>query len=408
MLKTGSRLLTAVLAAFTLAASVPSAEAASISTKTLQKDASAAAEWLAKNGKDHEWKPVARFAGLGTWQSTTWTTSQLAKLKTTTDYAKLILAMLASGQDPHRFHGKDYVAALARAQITSGSDKGKIADYPNRTGSDIYTSQMWGIIALEDAGGAHYDRAAAAKWLIAHQNKDGGFGSSRQYSSSDPDDTASAIVALSLLGYGKDSAPVTKALAYLKTAQNADGGFGTFGTSNSDSTAFVIDALTALGLNPDSWTKSHGVPSSALVSFFDSKSGGFRWDNSNSQWSGVNEMSTKDGLFGLGALIWHKSVYQRLHWRTLSSLNPYWTNIKKHGGMWYNHHWLTWKQVQPMAVAGSYVSQLTPKWQAVVKVHGMYVQSGKKKVWHPWDATLALQALNESFGQNTVHLNGLE
>jgi hypothetical protein len=408
MLKSGSRVLAAALAAFTLAASVPSAEAASLSTSTLKKDAAAAAQWLATHGKDHEWKTVARFAGLGNWQPTTWTTSQLNQLKTTTDYEKLVLAALASGQDPHRLHGKNYVAALAQAQITSGSDKGKIADYPNRKGSDLYTSHVWGIIALEDAGGVKYDRAAAAKWLIAHQNKDGGFGPSRQWSQSDPDDTAAAVVALSLLGYNKESAPVQKALAYLKTQQNADGGFGSGGTSNSDSTAVVMDALEALGISPDSWTKSTGKPSSALISFFDTKTGGFRWDNSNSQWSGVNEFSTRDGLIGLGALISHKSVYQRLHWRNLSWLNPYWQNIRKHGGMWYNHHWYTWKQVRPMAIAGTYVSDLTPKWQAVVKAHGMYVQSGKKKVWHAWDPTLALKALNESFGQNTTHLNGLQ
>jgi Prenyltransferase and squalene oxidase repeat len=381
--------------------------AAPASTSLLKQDAAAAAKWMSKNGKNHEWKLVSLYAESGALQASSWTADELSKLKTSTDYARFILGLLAAGQDPHNYHGKNYVSALAATQLKSGDNEGKFADNIDGTGTDGVNAQIWAIIALEDAGGAKYNRASAAAWLLAHQNKDGGFGWSASSTDSDADDTAAAVDALALLGYTKDSKAVSAALAYLKTQQNADGGFGSGGASNSDSTAVVIDGLEALGVNPDSWAQKDGTPSAALTAFYDKSTGGFMYDKSGQSWSGVNESSTKDALLGMSALLTHKSVYQRLHWHSFHWLNDYWTHVYEQGGAWANGHFASWNELRPMAIAGSYVSDLTPAWQAVVKAHGKYVTKGGKKVWEAWDPTLASQALRDSFGADTMHLNGL-
>lgn len=391
----------AAFAATTTAATTTAAQ------PTAQQATAAAAKWMLTNQltKMQDWTLVSTFAGMGGFQSGTWSNADLAKLTAGTDYARTILGMLGAGQDPHNYNGQSLVQALAKTQLASGSNEGKFADNIDGTGTDLINNQCWAIIALEDAGGAPYNRASAGMWLIAHQNKDGGFGNSSQYNSSDPDDTAAAVVALSLLGYTAQSQAVSSALAYLKAQQAADGGFGFAGASNADSTGVVMDALEAVGENPTTWTQKTANPELALLSFYDATSGGFKVDNGGESWAGVGGLSTRDALIGLAAVNSGKSVYQRLHWNRLNTLNDYWTHIYEEGGAYSYHQWKSWGELRPMAIAGTYLSSLTPSWQAVVKAHGKYVQHGKTRTWEAWDATLAKQALIASFGLDSVHLN---
>lgn len=373
-----------------------------------QSAAASASQWMWQKQatKMPDWTAIATFAATGKRQANAALDAEASGLSTSTDAARFILGALAAGEDPHQTKAGDVVTKLARTQLTSGQDAGKFADNLDRTGTDLINAQAWAIIALEDAGGASYNRAAAAQWLLAHQNEDGGFGYSSQYSSSDADDTASALVALSLLGYTADNPAVAKAIAFLKTQQADDGGFVNGGkTSNADSTGVVVDALESLGIDPQSWAKPGGTPLSALLSFYDSASGGFRYDNTGGAYSGVSGYSTRDALIGLGALQSGRSVYQRLHWQHFTWLNSYWAGIYRAGGAWDHGQWKSWAQLRAMAVAGSYVWMLTPDWQAVVKAHGKWVVSGGHKVWVPWGEQLAEQALRDSFGLDTVHLN---
>lgn len=376
----------------------------------IESEAQAGAKWLIANGgaANQDWAAVAAYAACATVAvpqlSAAKMTAEIPKLKATTDYARFILALLAEGQDPHQFAGKNFVAALAKAQIQTGLDAGKFADNIDGTGTDLINSQAWAIIALEDAGGVTYNRAAAAKWLISQQNKDGGFGYSHQYNTSDADDTASAVVALTLLGYGANSTPVAQALAYLKTQQTSDGGFKNgASTSNADSTGVVTDALEAAGINPLSWTQKDGNPVSALLKFYDAKSGGFNYDNTGQSWSGVSAFSTRDAVLGLGAFLSGHSIYQRLHFTTLNYLNPYWQHVRQQHGLWLWHHWYTWQKIRPMAVAGSYSYDLTPEWQKVIQNHGKKENGG----FESWDIHLATEALAAKYGWDSLHLNGI-
>lgn len=354
------------------------------------------------------WTEVADYAATGTFAKHTWKASDFAGLKAGTDYAKAILGVLATGQDPHQVAGVDLVSKLAASQLTSGDNEGKFADNIDGTGTDLINNQAWTIIALEDAGGANYNRAEAALWLIQHQNQDGGFGYSTKYSSSDPDDTASAIIALRLLGFSADSKPVVDAVQYLQSQQAADGGMMNGSKSgNSDSTGVTLDALASIGVAPTAkaWQAKDGNLMISLMGDYDQKSGGFKYDNSGSSWSGVSAMSTRDAIFGLAATKTGESVYQRLEAQQLTQLNPYWSKIYAAGGAWFNHQWKPWSDLRSMALAGSYVTELTPQWQAVMKAHGMKVQSGSKTVWQAWGPQLANEALQQSFGLDTVHLN---
>lgn len=377
-------------------------------TKSIQTDVASAVTWMAKNGQKSLpfWTGVAQFAGTGKFTTETWTKADLSGLKTSTDYAKAILGVLASGQDPHQVAGVNLVAKLAATQLTSGANSGKFTDNLDRTGTDLINNQAWAIIALEDAGGATYNRTTAAMWLIAHQNKDGGFGYSATYSSSDPDDTAAALVALNLLGFAKDSQVVHTGLTYLQSQQANDGGLVNGSTtSNSDSTGVTVDALVSYGIKPSAWQAKSGTPITSLLSEYDSASGGFKYDNTGGEFSGVSAMTTRDAIFGLSAVQSGQSVYQRLQATPLNTLNPYWEKIYVAGGAWFNHQWRTWTELRTMALAGSYDSALTPTWQKVVAKHGMYVTVQGKKVWESWDSKLAANALRASFGLDTMHIN---
>lgn len=382
------------------------------SNTSLPADLGAAVHWMDKNAQSQmpDWTAVATYAATGQFTNVAFPKTYVSSLKASTDYAKAILGVLADGQDPHSFQGVNLVAKLASTQLVSGTNEGKFADNIDGTGTDLINNQAWAIIALEDAGGANYNRAAAAIWLINHQNKDGGFGYSTQYPASDADDTAAAVVALRLLGFSSDSTPVSAALNYLKTQQATDGGIMNGSTlSNSDSTGVTIDALASLGIKPSDWaTKSGGNPVSALLSLHDQTSGGFNYDNSGSEWSGVSGLSTRDGIFGLAAAESGKSVYQRLQYHNLNWLNPYWQHIYATGGAWVNHQWYDWSQVREMAIAGSYIFDLTPQWQKIIGAHGEYVTANGHKTWESWGPQLADQALVDSFGLDTVHLNLLK
>ena len=87
------------------------------------------------------------------------------------------------------------------------------------------------------------------EYILKNQNKDGGW-SFALNSTSDPDDTAAAIMALIAAGENKSSPAIIKALSFLKSKQTSDGGFAWIGGSNSISTAWVICCLLYTSPSP--------------------------------------------------------------------------------------------------------------------------------------------------------------
>ncbi len=161
----------------------------------------------------------------------------------TADFARTILALVYSNENPRDFAGVDLVKKLEERM----KEDGQIGDY-------IYTT-IWGIIALKACG---ENVTKSAEWLKNHQNEDGGFAWAVG-EKSDFDDTAAAIQALIAAGEPRDSDVIQKALDYLKTGQNDDGGMRYFGksASNAASDSWTIQALIAAGINPADWRKNN-------------------------------------------------------------------------------------------------------------------------------------------------------
>lgn len=161
---------------------------------------------------------------------------------------KLILAVLAGKLDPTAFGGQDLIAHLGTfLHGTTGA-----------YGDGSTFGQSLAILALKGAG--HAIPVAAVTELEGLQDTDGSWNyqATSNSTTGDTNSTAIAVEALTAAGIAASDASMTKAIAYLHTQQNRDGGF-TFsapGLSDPDSDAVVIQALAALGQNPigASWT----------------------------------------------------------------------------------------------------------------------------------------------------------
>jgi len=197
--------------------------------KVGQDAATRATTWLAGQ--------VAAYAGNGTTESYTGA------------HAKLALVAEVQGLDPEAFGGRHLLTELRALQAPSGrfSDTSTFGDFSNGV------TQSLAILALHRAGGSGVP-AAAVNFLAGSRCQDGGFpvffGSSP--CTSDPDATGFAVQALLAVGR---TTPVTRALNWLVSTQQPDGGFGPVVekenkktvAENSNSTALAAQALRAGG-----------------------------------------------------------------------------------------------------------------------------------------------------------------
>ncbi|MET9757644.1 prenyltransferase/squalene oxidase repeat-containing protein [Streptomyces sp. NPDC006372] len=115
--------------------------------------------------------------------------------------------------------------------------------------------------------------AKSVAWLVRQQCADGGFAAYRADPTAacdartmlDTNATSAAVQALAALG-GHDAA-TGKAVGWLKSVQNKDGGWGYApgGASDTNSTSVVIGALTAVGEKPEQVEKDGKSPYDALL-----------------------------------------------------------------------------------------------------------------------------------------------
>ncbi|OEV30157.1 hypothetical protein AN219_12520 [Streptomyces nanshensis] len=133
--------------------------------------------------------------------------------------------------------------------------------------------QSMALLALDAAGAVPARKAV--DWLAGQQCDDGSFTAYRadtgttcdeKKTPGDTNATAAAVQALSAVG-GQD-APVRKALAWLRSVQNKDGGWGYNPGSPSDanSVSVVVGALAAAGEQPEKAVKGGKSPYDALAS----------------------------------------------------------------------------------------------------------------------------------------------
>ena len=210
-----------------------------------------------------------------------------------TENSRTILGLTAAGYNAANVAGVDLTAGLTdmaylRAQGTNGP--------------------IWALIALDCHG---YDIPQCADGeeqttceglvaeILSYQCSDGGW--ALMGDESDVDMTAMALTSLAPYQEEIDvKAAVDAALTYLSDAQQADGGFMSWGESNSESCAQVIVALTALGIDPaaDSrFVKNGASPLDGLCAFA-CTGGGFRHSARQTKPDG---MATEQGFYALVA-----------------------------------------------------------------------------------------------------------
>ncbi|MDR1329389.1 MAG: S-layer homology domain-containing protein [Oscillospiraceae bacterium] len=209
-----------------------------------------------------------------------------------TDFARITLALSSLGLDASSYGaaGKTYNIA------------GQLTDY-NKVVSQGINGAIFALIALDSK--PYLTENAALRdqyvnYILGKEINGGGWALSGD--KADPDITAMALQALARYRdkTGVDAA-VTRGLAALKASQDATyGGFYSWGQYNSESAAQTIVALTALGIDPtdEAWTvNSSNNPLTALMTFYDAASHGFR----HALNGGVNDMATEQAAYALAA-----------------------------------------------------------------------------------------------------------
>lgn len=163
--------------------------------------------------------------------------SHVADLRSTGDLERTILALEGAGVAPRAFGGRDLVAELRRRGSPSGSFEGQV----NLT--------AFGVLALRAAGASASGLARSAAWLRQAQNDEGGWGFQPGVAS-DPDSTGAALQAL--VAAGSSPRATARGASYLRRAQRSDGGFALAegGPTNSQSTAWAVQGLIAAGSDP--------------------------------------------------------------------------------------------------------------------------------------------------------------
>lgn len=159
---------------------------------------------------------------------------------------RTILAACAAGMNPTSFGGRDLIAALER---DIGGD-GSVSEQTNLT--------SFAVLALRAAGLAEPPRTIS--WLVRQQDQDGGFNFASRGAVSDVDDTGAALEALS----GSSWLGRSRAVAFLRGQQNADGGFpaSAGAGSNAQSSAWAVQGLLASGVS--------GAPVNRALSYLNS------------------------------------------------------------------------------------------------------------------------------------------
>jgi prenyltransferase beta subunit len=191
------------------------------------------------------------------------------------DLAKLIMAVIAAGENPREFGGIDSVAKLEAMVAVDGTIGGDM---------DTFFNHILGVLALASAKrpipAAAVDNIKAAQQDVGSWAWDG-----TAETPGDTNTTAFAVQALVAAGESADSEAVTQALAYYKGIQNDDGGWpyqnpSDFGTAtDANSTAVTIQAIIAAVQEPtgEEWTTADGNTPVAALEALQNDSGAFAW-----------------------------------------------------------------------------------------------------------------------------------
>lgn len=238
--------------------------------------------------------------------------------------ARLILAVVSTGGDPHSYGGFDLVARLEATIHGTGADAGLFGtqdatyDGAFRQGISLAAlSLVTPTPASIDPGAGSIDDLPAVAWLRGQQCVDGSWMPHRtdlavacapdfvNFTGPDTNSTALAALGLTAVSTSATTSPIT----YFATVRHADGGWGyddsAFSSTDPDSTGLAMAALRALGTPPDA------AAFTALTSFQLGASappadqGAFHYPPFVSGDPLVpNLLSTNDAILGLSTGVW--------------------------------------------------------------------------------------------------------
>ncbi len=190
--------------------------------------------------------------------------TQSGNWKSVTDYERTLLAAAAAGADLTSFGGVNLIEKVRSFQRPAGNI------------GDAVNSNAFGMLALRAAG--LEVPAGAVAWHKSAQNANGGWGNSPG-AASNPDMTAASVMALRAAGVGAGDPSIISALNYLRSIQAQDGGFSfQAGVSDAAATAWCVQAIVAVGQDPSGaqWSKNGATPVSFLLSV-QNPDGHFSW-----------------------------------------------------------------------------------------------------------------------------------
>jgi hypothetical protein len=153
--------------------------------------------------------------------------------------AKLAIGAAWSGQTVTDFAGLNLpISITAHYSATTGAYGGGSGD------------TAWAMLGLYAAGGGIPTQTMA--FLKSVQNADGGWTWNEWSQASETQHTATCVQALLAAGEPTTSPEVVSALAFMESARNSDGGYGYQAgyDSDVDTTAFVIQSLLSAGQGP--------------------------------------------------------------------------------------------------------------------------------------------------------------
>jgi prenyltransferase beta subunit len=230
-------------------------------------------------------------------------------LSSTTDFDRELLVVDATGTSPTDFGGVNLLATILERQLTQPGPNDGAFKHEAGSGEPEMNDTIFAILALSPIHEPPAEAAmqAAAEWVEREQDCDHGWPSTAYRTSgacpkdggslpgepqSEVDMTGAAIEALNAAGRQGAAKEVEQhAFEYLKTAQDADGGFPEEPGSepNVASTAWVVQAMWSAGINPETWLAHKGLLIEEPLGYMASLQqvdGHIRWEQSQ-EWNGV-------------------------------------------------------------------------------------------------------------------------
>ncbi|SUY46835.1 surface/cell-adhesion protein [Clostridium putrefaciens] len=211
------------------------------------------------------------------------------------DVINNIISIIAIGENPRDYEGKNYVKMLKESQNKDGA-------FVISDGDEEWpTLQAFAMIAL-DMSKADYDKENAVNYIVS-KSKDGHYG--------DLDTTAMVITPLSKYKHIKGVEEIINScIEHINSKQLKTAGFEAFGNENPYTLSAVIQALIANKENifSSKWVKDGNTLLDALLTFKTGDHFEFK-----SQWGAESNMATEQAALALIDIYNNKSIYESIY-----------------------------------------------------------------------------------------------